>query len=87
MIGGAGGPRPGVVQVGVERLGLAAGGVAGGGAGADEVFEFAAGGVAVLGVPVVAGVLGDGVEDDVEGADQVAEPGFLIGVRLGTGRW
>src|ERR1700691_1810191 len=91
LAGRAVGPRGGVVEVGVDSLGAAAGGVAGCGAGADEVFEFAAGGVTVLGLSVVAGALGDGVEDDAEGLDQVAEPGCRVGVRrrpaLGVRRW
>ena len=80
-----------VVEVAVDGLGAAAGGVAGCVPGADDVFEFAAGGVAVLGAAVVAGVLGDGVEDDLERLDEVAEPGCLVGVRrrpvLGVRRW
>ena len=80
-----------VVEVAVDGLGAAAGGVAGRGPGADHVFEFAAGGVAALGLSMVAGALGDGVEDDAEGLDQVAEPGCLVGVRrrpaLGVRRW
>jgi hypothetical protein len=81
LVGRAVGVGGGVVEVAVERLGVAAGGVAREGAGADEVFEFAAGGVVVLGGPVVAGLLGDGVEDDPERLDEVAEAGSLVGIR------
>jgi hypothetical protein len=91
LVGRAVGPGCGVVEVAVDGLGAAAGGVAGDRAGADEVFEFAARGVAALGLSVVAGAMGDGVEDDAEGLDQVAEPGCLVGVRrrpvLGVRRW
>jgi hypothetical protein len=83
LAAGSVGVGEGVVEVAVQGLGAAAGGVAGDGAGADDVFEFAAGGVAVLGPAVVAGVLGDGVEGDVEGADQVPETGELVGVGRG----
>ena len=80
LVGGTLGVGDCVVQVAVDGLSVAAGGIAGDRAGADEVAEFAAGGVAVLGVPVVAVALGDGLEDDLERAEQVAEPGCLGGV-------
>ena len=87
LVGWSLGPGGGVVAVAVHGLGVAAGGVAGGAAGADKVAEFAAGGVAVLGVLVVAIALGDGVEGDVEGTDEVAELGGLGGVGDSAARW
>src|ERR1700733_5215792 len=66
LVGGAVGPRDGVVQVGVECLGLAAGGVAGGRAGTDEVLELPARGVVLFGLGVVAGAAGDGGEGEVQ---------------------
>jgi len=81
LIGEPLGVRHGVIAVAVHGLGVAAGGVAGGAAGADDVPELAAGGVAALGMPVVTGTAGDGLESDVQGAEQVAEPCGLGGVR------
>ena len=83
LVGGALGVGGGVVEVGVDGLGLAAGGGAGGGAGADQVLELAARGVAVLGVAVVAGALGDRLEGDVQGAQEVGELRGLRGRRGG----
>src|ERR1700678_2763221 len=59
LAAGAFGVGLGVVEVAVDGLGVAPRGVARRGAGPDQVFEFAAGGVAVLGALVVAGALGD----------------------------
>ena len=87
LVGWSLGPGGGVVAVAVHGLGVAAGGVAGGGAGADEVPEPAAGSVAVFGLGVVTGAAGDGVEGDLEGADEVAELGGLGGVGDSAARW
>jgi hypothetical protein len=62
-----------VVEVGEDRLGGAAGGVAGRGAGADEVAELPAWGVVIFGVGVVAAVVGDGLEDGIEAAQELGE--------------
>jgi hypothetical protein len=64
-----------MVLVAVGGLGVAAGCVAGSGAGAEEISELAAGGVAVLGVAVVAVAVGNGLAGGVEGAYEVAETG------------
>jgi hypothetical protein len=61
FVGRGVGVGDGVVEVGVDGLCVAAGGVAGVGAGTDEVGELAAGGVAVLGVAVVALAASDGL--------------------------
>src|ERR1700735_323992 len=63
LTGWAVGVGDGVVEVAVDGLGAAAGGVAGRGPGADHVFEFAAGGVAALGLSMVAGAPGGGGGD------------------------
>ena len=81
LAGGPLGVGDGVVEVAVDGLGAAAGGGAGGGAGADQVLQLPAGGVAVLGVPVVAGPPGDGLGDGVQGAQEVGELRRLVGVR------
>src|ERR1700733_12488133 len=73
LVGGAFGVRGGVVQVRVDGLGLAAGCGAGVGAGADQVLELAARGVALLGVPMVAGSLGDWLDSEMQGAHEVEE--------------
>src|ERR1700733_5457509 len=70
LVGGAGGPRDGVVQVGAECLGLAAGGVAGGRAGAGGVLGLAGRGVVVFGFGVVAGAVGDRGEGEVQAAKE-----------------
>src|SRR6516164_7276679 len=70
-----------VVQVAEAGLGAAAGRRAAGGAGPDQVAEQPAGRVAVFLVLVVAGVLGDRVEGEVEPAQQVVELRRLGGVR------
>src|ERR1700748_2296926 len=62
-----------VVEVAVDRLGVAGRSGAGSGAGANEVLEPSAGNVVVLGVCVAACSLGDGAEGDVQPADQVGE--------------
>src|ERR1700733_3845442 len=84
LVGGAVGPRDGVVQVRVERLGLAAGGVAGGRAGTDEVLELPARGVVLfgvgVGVGVVAGAAGGGRGGGGAGFAAVQYP-------PGTGLW
>ena len=88
LVGGALRVGRGVVEVGVDGLGLAAGGGAGAGAGADQVPELAAGGVAVLGVPVVAGPVGDRLEGDVEAAQRPAScAAWRASGRSGGGGW
>ena len=62
-----------MVLVAVDRLGVAAGGVAGFGAGAQEVLEFAAGGVVVFGVAVVALAPGDGLGGELELGEEFVE--------------
>ena len=62
-----------MILVAVDGLGVAAGGVAGFGAGAQEVLEFAAGGVVVFGVAVVALVPGDGLGGELELAEELVE--------------
>src|ERR1700678_1438183 len=66
LVGRAVGPGGGVVLIAVDRLGVAAGSVARGGAGAQEVLELAAGGVAVFGGAVVALAAGDGLGSELE---------------------
>ena len=73
LIGWPVGPGGGVILVAVDRWGVAAGGVAGFGAGAQEVLEFAAGGVVVFGVPVVALAAGDGLGGELELAEELLE--------------
>jgi hypothetical protein len=73
LIGWAVGPGRGVVLVAVDGLGVAAGGVAGGGAGAQEVLELAAGGVAVFGGAVVALAPGDGRGGELELGEELVE--------------
>ena len=68
-----------MVQVAVDGLGVAAGGVAGGGAGADQVLQLAAWGVAVLGMPVVARAPCNGLEGGVQAAQELREPCRLGG--------
>jgi hypothetical protein len=68
-----------VVEVAVDGLGCAAGRVAGGGAGADQVSELAAGGVAGLGSGVLAATLGDRREGDVRALEELRELGCLAG--------
>jgi hypothetical protein len=80
LIGGAVGPGVGVVLVAVDGLGVATGGVAGLGAGAQEVLEFAAGGVVVFGVPVVAGAAGDEFGGQFQLREELMKPGQLGGV-------
>jgi len=70
--------RDGVVEVVVVGLGAAAGGRAGAGAGADQVLEFAAGDVAVFGVAVLAGLLGDRGEREVQAAQEPGERGGTV---------
>ena len=67
-----------MVEVAVDRLGIAGGRGAGSCAGTNDVLKPAAGGVLILGVPVVTSALSDGAEGDVQAADQV---GQLLGVR------
>ena len=55
-----------VVEVAVDGLGTAARGGAAGSPGADQVLQLAARGIAVLGVPVLAGAFGDGPGDGVQ---------------------
>jgi hypothetical protein len=62
-----------VVLVAVDGLGVAAGGVAGGGAGAQEVLEFAAGGVLAFGVTVVAVAPGDEFGGELQLPEEVVE--------------
>ena len=69
-----------MVLVAVDGLGVAAGGVTGRGAGAQEVLEFAAGGVAGFGVAMVALAAGDGLGAELELAEKLVEPGELGGV-------
>ena len=80
LAGDAGGVGVGVVEVAVDGVGAAAGCGARRGAGADQVAEFAAGGVAVFAAGVVAAALGDGGEGDIEVAQQFGERGGLPGV-------
>ena len=65
LAGGAVGVGVGVVEVAVQGLGVAGGGGAQLVAGADQVAELAARGVAVLGVLVAAGAPREGLEGDV----------------------
>src|ERR1700733_8320354 len=80
LAGDSGRVGEGVVEVAEHGLGAAAGGGAAGGAGADQVFEFAAGGVAVFAAGVVAAAFGDRGEGDVEVAQEFGERGGLPGV-------
>jgi hypothetical protein len=64
------GVRNGVVDVAVDRLGVAGGRGAQLVAGSDQVLELAAGDVAVLGVPVVARVPRDGFERDIQPSEK-----------------
>jgi hypothetical protein len=73
LVGWAVGPGGCVVLVAVDRLSVAAGGIAGLGAGAEEVLEFAAGGVAVFGLAVVALATGDGVGGELELREEVVQ--------------
>ena len=68
-----------MIQVRVNGLGLTAWSGTGGGAGADQVLELAAGGVAILGVPMVARTFGDRLETEVQGAHEVEELLGLLG--------
>ena len=68
----------GVVEVAGGGLDGAAGCGAAGGAGADQVLERAAGGVAVLAVPVIARSLGDRGEGDVQRAQQPGQLRLLV---------
>ena len=93
LAGGAVGVGDDVVEVAVDGLPVAAGRGAGGGTGEDQVPELAAGGVAVLGMAVVAGAPGDGLGGGVEGAQELREPcrlggagaGLPAGLRAGAG--
>ncbi len=86
LAGGPFGVWDDMVEVAVHGLGAAAAGGATRGAGADQVLERAGGGVAVLGIPVVAGPLGDGPGDGVQGAQEVGELRCLGGVGAFAGR-
>jgi hypothetical protein len=81
LAGQSAGPWLGVVQVGVAGAGLAAGCRAGGGAGADQVPEPLAGPVPRLGVPVVAGALGDRLELDLQPGQELRQGRCLGGRR------
>jgi len=59
-----------VIDVAVDGPGEAAGRGAGRGAGADQVAELAAWQVVIFGVGVVAVAFGDGVEGEVEAAEE-----------------
>ena len=82
LAGAPGRVGQGVVQVAEAGLGAAAGRRTADGAGADQVAEQPAGGVAVFLMLMVAGVLGDRVEGEVEPAQQVVELRRLGGVCL-----
>ena len=75
----------GVVEVAVDGLGAAAGRGVPGGAGADQLFELAAGGVAVFAAGVVATAFGDRGEGDVQFLQEAGERGGLPGVGTGSG--
>ncbi|HXT90016.1 MAG TPA: NAD(P)/FAD-dependent oxidoreductase [Trebonia sp.] len=81
LVGGAVRVGDGVVQVAVESPGVAARSVARGGAGAYEVGEPPAGGVAGLGGSVVAAAFDDGFQGEVQAAQEGGELGRL------RGRW
>src|SRR6516225_12243850 len=81
LAGAPGRVGQGVVQVAEAGLGAAAGRRAADAAGPDQVAEQPTGRVAVFLVLVVAGVLGDRVEGEVEPAQQVVELRRLGGVR------
>lgn len=70
----------------MHGLGTAAGRVTGGGAGADQVGELAARGVAGLGGGVRAPVPGDRLEDDVQAAEERGEPVRLRGRGMSPAR-
>jgi hypothetical protein len=76
----AGGPASGVVEVSVDRLGLAAGCVAGGTAGTDKVPEPAARRVLLFGLGVIAGAScyrGEGQAEAVQQLDELLWRGRL----------
>src|SRR5215831_150090 len=83
LAGAPGGVGEAVVQVAEIGLGAAAGRGAAQGAGPDQVLQQPAGGVAVFLVPVIAAVLGDRVQGDVEPAQQLGELRRLGGARPG----
>jgi hypothetical protein len=71
LVGGAVGVGDGVVEVAVDRLGVAGGGGAGMAAGADQVPELAARDVAGFGALVVTRVPCDGFERYLQPLEQV----------------
>lgn len=71
LLRGAVGPRERVVEVGVDRLGLAARSVARRAAGTDKVPELAARGVLTFGLGVIAGACGDRGEGEVQAANEL----------------
>ena len=85
LAGDPGGVGEGVVEVAVHGLGAAAGCGALRGAGPDQVPEFPAGGVAVFLAGMVAGLVGDGGERDVQFPQEVRERRGLPLVRAVPG--
>ena len=85
LAGDAGGVGEGVVEVAERGVGAAAGCGAAGGAGADQVFEVAAGGVAVFAAGVVAAAFGDRGEGEIQPAQEFGERDGLPGVGTGSG--